>query len=65
MPMLKSECEQSGGTYDQQYLDECADRPIARLGTVEDVANAAVFFASDMSSWISGAHLVVDGGGVA
>ncbi len=64
-PMLKSECEQLGGTYNQQYLGECADRPIARLGTVEDVANAAVFFASDMSSWISGAHLVVDGGGVA
>lgn len=65
MPMLKSECEQLGGTYDQQFLGKCADRPIARLGTVEDVANAAVFFASDMSSWISGAHLVVDGGGVA
>ena len=56
-PMLKSECEQLGGPYNQQYLGECADRPIARLGTVEDVANAVVFFASDMSSSISGAHL--------
>ncbi len=64
-PMLKSECEQLGGTYDQQFPGKCADRPIARLGTVEDIANAAVFIASDLSSWISGAHPVVDGGGVA
>jgi len=64
-PMLKSECEQLGATYNLQYLDDCADRPIARLGTVEDVANTAVFFASDMASSISGAHLLVDGGGVA
>lgn len=64
-PMLRSECEQLGGTFDQQFLDECTDRPIARLGTVEDVANAVVFLASDMSSWVSGAHIVVDGGGIA
>lgn len=64
-PMLKSECEQLGGTYNKNYKDECAERPIARLGTVEDVANVVLFLASDMSSWISGAHIVVDGGGIA
>jgi 3-oxoacyl-[acyl-carrier protein] reductase len=37
--------------------------PITRLGTPEDVAQAALFLASDQSSWISG--IVVDvGGGV-
>jgi 3-oxoacyl-[acyl-carrier protein] reductase len=37
--------------------------PIRRLGTPEDVAQAALFLASDQSSWISG--IVVDvGGGV-
>ncbi len=64
-PMLKSECEQLGGSYDQKFLDECSNRPLGRLGTVEDVANAVVFLSSEMSSWVTGAHLVVDGGGIA
>jgi NAD(P)-dependent dehydrogenase (short-subunit alcohol dehydrogenase family) len=33
-----------------------------RLGTPTDVAKAALFFASDASSWITGSALVIDGG---
>jgi NAD(P)-dependent dehydrogenase (short-subunit alcohol dehydrogenase family) len=36
--------------------------PMRRLGEVEDIAEAAVFLASDRSSWITGHTLVVDGG---
>jgi len=36
--------------------------PMRRLGRVEDVANAALFFASDEAAWITGQTLVVDGG---
>ena len=64
-PMLKSECEQLGGVYDEKYKAECSARPIARLGTPEDVANVVLFLAGNMSTWISGAHIIVDGGGIA
>jgi 3-oxoacyl-[acyl-carrier protein] reductase len=37
-------------------------RAVARDGTPEDVAYAAVFLASDESAWITGIELVVDGG---
>ncbi|HEY6900519.1 MAG TPA: SDR family oxidoreductase [Puia sp.] len=39
-----------------------ASCPMGRLAEVEDVANAAEFFASDLSSFISGQHLLVNGG---
>jgi NAD(P)-dependent dehydrogenase (short-subunit alcohol dehydrogenase family) len=36
--------------------------PLGRLGRPEDVANAALFLASDEASWVTGIALVVDGG---
>ena len=36
--------------------------PLKRAGTVTDVANAAVFLASDMSTYITAQVLGVDGG---
>jgi len=36
--------------------------PLGRVGTPEDVAYAALFLASDESSWITGSSLMVDGG---
>ena len=36
--------------------------PTRRLGEPEDIASAALFLASDASSWITGTTMVVDGG---
>lgn len=43
----------------KQLLDSC---PMQRLAEVEDVANVAEFFASDLSSFVNGQHLLVNGG---
>src|SRR5205807_1850695 len=38
--------------------------PLRRVGRPEDVAAAAVYFASDEAAWVSGAILLVSGGAV-
>jgi NAD(P)-dependent dehydrogenase (short-subunit alcohol dehydrogenase family) len=63
-PMLRSECAQLGED-EEKFMKNAANRPIPRVGTPEDVANAVLFFASDLSMWVTGAPLVVDGGGLA
>jgi 3-oxoacyl-[acyl-carrier protein] reductase len=39
-----------------------ASIPLRRLGTVEDIGNAALFLATDEASYITGQTIVVDGG---
>jgi NAD(P)-dependent dehydrogenase (short-subunit alcohol dehydrogenase family) len=36
--------------------------PLKRIGTADDMANAALFLLSDGASFITGVDLVVDGG---
>jgi len=39
-----------------------APYPLKRLGKPEDIAAAALYFASETSNWVTGAVLLVDGG---
>ncbi|WP_299070099.1 SDR family oxidoreductase [uncultured Aquimarina sp.] len=43
----------------KSLIESC---PLGRLAEVEDVANLAEFFASDLSSFVNGQHLLVNGG---
>ena len=42
--------------------DHLASLMLRRIGTGEDVASAALFLASDESSWVTGTNLLIDGG---
>jgi NAD(P)-dependent dehydrogenase (short-subunit alcohol dehydrogenase family) len=45
------------------FGDKLAARlPMQRLGDPQDIANLAVFLASDLASWITGETYVIDGG---
>jgi 3-oxoacyl-[acyl-carrier protein] reductase len=47
----------------QDYMDQMAAAvPAGRLGSVADIGNAALFFATDEAAYITGQSLVVDGG---
>ena len=64
-PMLDEDARMQGLTLDEYYAQAIAQRPMGRIGTPEEIAKAALFLASDDSTYMTGANLVVDGGGTA
>ena len=63
-PMLRNEAEQLGEPIDE-FLSEAAQRPLPGVLNPEDIAQAALYLASDASSSVTGISLIVDGGGLA
>jgi NAD(P)-dependent dehydrogenase (short-subunit alcohol dehydrogenase family) len=63
-PMLHDDAAKRGMSWDD-YAAGAAERPLGRIGTVDEIAEAVLFLASDESSFVTGEALVVDGGGVA
>jgi NAD(P)-dependent dehydrogenase (short-subunit alcohol dehydrogenase family) len=62
--MLRHEAQQLGEREDG-FLAASARRPLGRIGKSEEIAQAALYLASDASSFVTGTALVVDGGGLA
>jgi 2-keto-3-deoxy-L-fuconate dehydrogenase len=54
--------DKSGQTLDKTRQDFTDRQPIGRLGTAQEVANLALFLASEESSYITGQPHLVDGG---
>ena len=63
--LLREEGRQLGEEIEAFLVDSAKGRPLERLGTPNDIAKAVLFLASDLATWITGAALVVDGGGIA
>lgn len=59
---IRTPINTSAWNTDAAYADLMRLVPYKRIGEPEDIANAAVFLASDMSDYINGITLFVDGG---
>lgn len=64
-PLLRDEGKQLAIDETEFLAGSGVGRPLARIGQPRDIANAVLFLVSDLAEWITGATLVVDGGGIA
>jgi hypothetical protein len=62
-PGVQQVAADSDPDHPQSVIDGIARRvPMGRLGTIDEIGNLITFLASDESSYITGTHIVIDGG---
>jgi NAD(P)-dependent dehydrogenase (short-subunit alcohol dehydrogenase family) len=64
-PMEREDAKAKGMSWDEYVRWAGEGRPIERIASPDEVARAVLFLASDEASYITGAAVPVDGGGVA
>ena len=60
--MMEATCYRDYGSLEAGLRELAKQHPIGRVGKPEDIANGAIFLASEESSFITGTELVIDGG---
>lgn len=61
--MVETEGTHSAGIAESDFRKTTeAQTPLGRIGQPKDIATAAVFLASDDSSWLTGEHMYISGG---
>lgn len=60
--MVRTVAAAEGGDIEETLDRYGAGHPIGRIGTGQDIANLVMFLASEKSSFMTGTHVVIDGG---
>ena len=64
-PMMRGMAKLRGWDSEDDYIKELGKGiPLGRLGTAEEMADLAVFLASNKSKYITGTEIVIDGGNI-
>ena len=65
-PKIRVNCISPGGIYRNQpesFVQKYIDRtPLKRMGIEEDIKGAVIYFSSNLSSYVTGENLMIDGG---
>ena len=60
--IIQSKADKLETTYDNVEKQMIGSIPLGRIGDPDEIANGALFLASQMSNYVSGINLIIDGG---
>ncbi len=60
--IIQNKADKLETTYDNVEKQMIGSIPLGRIGDPDEIANGALFLASQMSNYVSGINLIIDGG---